>query len=112
MKQGSQGYFTEYPEYQIYNEKADRSGNDIAIIWKTTGSHVHPEIEERETVTWIAKIEHNQVTEWRIFSDMDHIKLIRSGIPRNKPKHLAAEKCYWVDMSIFKRMKQHELENI
>jgi hypothetical protein len=74
MRKGFQGYFIDYPEYRIHIEKTTRSGNDIAIVGKTTGSHISPEIEERETVIWIAKIEEDLVAEWRIFSDMDHFK--------------------------------------
>ena len=73
MKSGFEGYFSAYPAYRIPIEKVTRSGKDIAIVGKTTGSHISPEIETKETVIWIAKIEDNQVAEWRIFSDMDHI---------------------------------------
>lgn len=74
LRKGFQGYFTDYPGYKIHVEKVARSGNDIAIVGKTTGSHIPPEVEERETVILIAKIEGNLVAEWRIFSDMDHFK--------------------------------------
>lgn len=74
MREGFRGYFADYPEYKIHVEKVARSGNDIAIIGKTTGSHIPPAIEEKETVIWIARIEDDLVAEWRIFSDMDHLK--------------------------------------
>jgi len=38
MKLGFQGYFTEFPEYQIHIEKVARSGSDIAIVGNTTGT--------------------------------------------------------------------------
>ncbi|MGD2105489.1 MAG: hypothetical protein PVJ55_10315 [Anaerolineae bacterium] len=71
MREGFQSYFAEYPAYKIHVEKVARSGSDIAIVGKTTGSHVPPDIEESETVVFVAKIEHNHVAEWRVFSDMD-----------------------------------------
>jgi uncharacterized protein (TIGR02246 family) len=74
LKEGFESYFTDYPEYKIHVEKVARSGNDIAIVGKTTGSHILPEIEERETVIWIAKIEDILVAKWHIFSDMDHFE--------------------------------------
>jgi hypothetical protein len=53
--------------------KVTHSGNDIAIIGRTTGSHVSPEIEDRETVIWIAKIVDDKVAEWRIYTDFYEI---------------------------------------
>jgi ketosteroid isomerase-like protein len=73
MKEGFQGYFTDFPEYKIHISKVARSGDDIAIIGKTTGSHISPEIDAKETVIWTAKVEDNLVSEWRIFSDLDHL---------------------------------------
>ena len=29
--------------------------------------------QAKETVIWIAKVEDNLVSEWRIFSDLDHL---------------------------------------
>jgi hypothetical protein len=49
MREGFQGYFLDFPAYKILVEKVARSGNDIAILGKTTGSHIPPEIEEWET---------------------------------------------------------------
>ena len=71
MKKGFQGYFDDFPAYKIHIDKVARSGDDVAIVGKTTGSHIPPEIEAGETVIWIAKIEGQLVAEWRIFSDMD-----------------------------------------
>lgn len=74
MRAGFQSYFTQFPEYKIHIEKVAHSRNEIAIVGKTTGSHVPPEIEEKETVIFIAKIEDDLVAEWRIFSDTDYIE--------------------------------------
>ena len=75
MREGFRGYFSEYPEYKIHVSKVTRSGNDIAIIGSTTGSHIPPEIEAKETVIWIAKIKGDLVSEWRIFTDLDHLQV-------------------------------------
>ena len=44
----------------------------MAVIGKTTGSHVPPEIEEREVVAWIAEVQDGLVSEWRIYSDAEY----------------------------------------
>jgi ketosteroid isomerase-like protein len=67
-------YFDQYPHYRIHVQHILTSGNGIAIIGKTTGSHVPPEFEEKETVLWTAEIREELVAEWRIYSDIDEIK--------------------------------------
>ena len=42
----------------------------MAIIGKTTGSQVPPEIEEEETVLWTAEIRGGLVAEWRLYTDI------------------------------------------
>jgi uncharacterized protein (TIGR02246 family) len=74
MKQGFAGYFEDFPEYRIHVSKVTRSGKDIAIVGTTTGSHIAPEIEAKETVIWIAKIRDGLVSEWRIFTDLDRLR--------------------------------------
>ncbi len=71
MTDGFRGYFSDFPDYRIHVEKVARCGNEIALVGKSTGSHVPAEIEEKETVVWIARLEDDVVAEWRIFSDMD-----------------------------------------
>ncbi len=46
----------------------------MAIIGKTTGSHVPPEVEEKENVLWTAEIRNGLVAEWRIYSDIEEDK--------------------------------------
>jgi len=55
-RDGWEGYFTDYPKYKIHIQKVLTGGNGVAIIGKTTGSQVPPEIEEKETVLWAAEI--------------------------------------------------------
>jgi hypothetical protein len=56
-----------------------RSGDDIAIIGTTTGSHVAPELEARETLIWTARIERRRVAEWRIYTDLEQIQETEQG---------------------------------
>lgn len=76
MRKGWVGYFSAYPEYKIHVSKVTRSGNAVAIIGTTSGSHIPPEIEAKETIIWIAEIENGLVAEWRIYADIDHIRSI------------------------------------
>ena len=71
---GWQGYFSEYPKYKIHVQHVLTSGTGVAIIGKTTGSHVPPEVEAKETVLWTAEIRDGLVAEWRIYSDIEEAK--------------------------------------
>ena len=73
-RDGWQGYFLEYPKYKIHVHHVLTSGDGVAIIGKTTGSHVPPEVEEKETVLWTAEIRDGLVAEWRIYSDIETAK--------------------------------------
>jgi len=70
-RDGWEGYFSSFPKYKIHVQHILTSGNGVAIIGKTTGSHVPPEVEEHETVIWTAKIRNGLVAEWRIYSDIE-----------------------------------------
>jgi ketosteroid isomerase-like protein len=69
-RDGWPSYFASFPEYKIHVQQVLTSGNGVAIIGKTTGSHVPPEVEEKETVLWTAEIQDGLVAEWRIYSDI------------------------------------------
>ncbi len=73
-RDGWQDYFSSYPKYKIHAQHVLMSGNGVAIIGKTTGSHVPPELEEKETVLWTAEIRNGLVVEWRIYSDIVEVK--------------------------------------
>jgi len=62
------GYLAEFPDYKIHVHQILQGGNGAAIIGKTTGSHVPPEIEEQETLVWTAEIRDGLISEWRIYS--------------------------------------------
>ena len=49
-------------------------GDGVAIIGKTTGSHLPPEVEERETLLWTAEVHEGLVSEWRIYSDEEEVR--------------------------------------
>lgn len=66
------GYLAEFPNYKIHVHHALQGGNGVAIIGKTTGSHVPPEIEEKETLVWTAEIQDGLISEWRIYSDSEY----------------------------------------
>jgi len=70
-RDGWQDYFSSYPKYRIHVHHVLMSGNGVAIIGKTTGSHVPPEVEEKETVLWTAEIRNGLVAAWRIYSDIE-----------------------------------------
>ncbi len=70
-RDGWQDYFSAYPKYKIHVQHVLTGGNGVAIIGKTTGSHVPPEVEEKETVLWTAEIRNGLVAEWRIYSDIE-----------------------------------------
>ena len=68
-RDGWEGYFSAYPKYRMHVQCILTGGNGVAIIGKTTGSHVPPEIEEKETVLWTAEIRDGLVAEWRLYTD-------------------------------------------
>ena len=68
MKAAWESYFFSFPNYRIQVEFILPSGADIAVVGKTTGSHVSAEQEERELVVWTAKIADDLVSEWRVFA--------------------------------------------
>ncbi len=49
-----ENYLINYPQYKIQVQHALQGGNGVAIIGHTSGSHVPPEIEEKEPLVWIA----------------------------------------------------------
>jgi uncharacterized protein (TIGR02246 family) len=67
-------YFVAYPEYKIHVHNVLTGGNGVAIIGTTTGSHLPPEVEEKETVLWTAEIRNGLVAEWRIYTDIEEAR--------------------------------------
>lgn len=75
-RDGWEGYFSAYPEYNIHVQHVLTGGNGVAIIGKTTGSQVPPEIEEKETVLWTAEIREGLVAEWRLYTDIRRVQAL------------------------------------
>ncbi len=73
MHEGFKGYFSDYPRYKIIVEKVLIGGSGVALIGKTTGSHVPREVEEQETVLWTADVRDGHVATWRIYADTDTV---------------------------------------
>lgn len=73
-------YFSQYPQYRIHVKHILTSGDAVAIIGKTTGSHVPSELEKKEHVLWTAVIRSELVSQWRIYSDIDEIKKAHESI--------------------------------
>ena len=73
-RDGWEDYFRDYSDYKIHVEKILFCGNDVAIIGKTTGSHVDPKVEVLETVLWLADIKDGLVAKWQIYSDIAEAK--------------------------------------
>ena len=73
-RDGWQDYFSSFPKYRIHVQYVLMSGDGVAIIGKTTGSHVPPEVEEKETVLWTAEIRDDLVSKWRIYSNIQEAK--------------------------------------
>jgi ketosteroid isomerase-like protein len=73
-RSGWNDYFTAYPDYKIHVNHIITSGNGVAILGRTSGSHVSPEVEDRETILWTAEIRDDLVAEWRLYSDTEEIE--------------------------------------
>jgi uncharacterized protein (TIGR02246 family) len=74
MREGFAEYFENFPEYKIHVERVCVSGGDVALVAKTTGSHVPPELERDEILVFLAMISNGLVTQWRIYTDLEHVK--------------------------------------
>jgi ketosteroid isomerase-like protein len=73
-RDGWESYFSDYPDYRIHVEKFLLSGDSVAVVGKTTGSHVDSRVEVLETVLWVAEVREGLVAYWRIYSDFDEAK--------------------------------------
>ena len=62
-------YLHNFPDYKILIRQALHGGEGVALIGQTSGSHVAPEIEQRETLVWTAEVRAGLIAEWRIYSD-------------------------------------------
>jgi hypothetical protein len=63
-----ENYVAAFPDYKIHVHHALQGGDGVALVGKTSGSHVPPEIEEQEWLVWTVEIEDGLITEWRIYA--------------------------------------------
>ena len=65
------GYLRGFPSYVIYPHRFAASGNRVAVLGHTTGSHLGLPNSEESTMTliWIAEIESGKVRLWRLVED-------------------------------------------
>lgn len=70
VRQSWNEYLLAYPNYKIFVQRVLRSGNGVAIVGQTSGSHLPSEIEREELVLWIAELEDGLVSDWRIYSTL------------------------------------------
>lgn len=70
-RQSWDDYFTSYPDYRIHVDRIVTSGDGVAIIGRTTGSHVPSEVEEHMSWLWTVEVWGGLVAEWRIYSDVE-----------------------------------------
>lgn len=63
-----QGYFSTFPNYQIFIDEYFDRPDAWYLVGHTQGSHVPPEIESiPRSVIWRAVLEGSQVFEWSIY---------------------------------------------
>lgn len=62
-----QNYLANYPEYRIHIDHALTGGNGVAIVGRTSGSHLAAEVEKREILVWTAEVNDGLIREWRIY---------------------------------------------
>ncbi|UCF09917.1 MAG: nuclear transport factor 2 family protein [Candidatus Bipolaricaulota bacterium] len=63
-------YLTAYPDYTILVQSVLRSGDGVAIVGQTEGSHLPRDIEREELVLWVAELENGLISGWRIYSTL------------------------------------------
>lgn len=70
IKESWDEYCSAYPEYKILVDHVLRSGDGVAVVGRTTGSHLALEVERDEVVLWIAEIVDGLIAGWRIYSTL------------------------------------------
>lgn len=65
------GYFTAYPDYLIYPQRIAHTGELVAVLGVTTGSHLDlPDEEEMKLpVIWTARVDRGRLRSWSIVAD-------------------------------------------
>jgi hypothetical protein len=65
------GYASSFPDYVIYSDRIVEWDGRVAVLGRTTGSHLGlPDEHERElTVIWVAEVVDGALAAWRIVED-------------------------------------------
>jgi ketosteroid isomerase-like protein len=65
------GYASSFPDYVIYPQQVTESGDRVAVLGYTTGSHLGlPDEEERNlTLIWIAETANGAIARWQLVDD-------------------------------------------
>lgn len=65
------GYCASWPDYVIYPRRMTQSGDLVAILGHTTGSHLGlPDDEESQlTLIWLCRCAGASVTDWELIED-------------------------------------------
>ena len=65
------GYMTTFPNYVIYPQRLSGNGTQVAVLGRTTGSHLGlPDEDERKlSVIWRADVRDAKVSRWQILPD-------------------------------------------
>ena len=71
MVEGWRSYFTQFPEYMIHLAAAYILGDKVALVGRTTGSHIgQPRHEEFQgTVIWVAETRQGKLKRWQLVDD-------------------------------------------
>lgn len=82
MRTGWIDYFQMCPDYIIHVSDFHQQGNRVFLMGQTTGSHLNlPWREEfKDKVIWIADIEREQLSLWKIVTDTEETRQPH-GIP-------------------------------
>jgi len=65
------GYMTAFPDYRIHVHQLESTGEAVAVLGHTTGSHLRlPDEEERKLlVIWLVHVKNEAVERWRLLED-------------------------------------------
>jgi ketosteroid isomerase-like protein len=86
MQEGWAQYFSMCPQYMIHVSEVYLSDLDVILVGRTTGSHVQQprHIEIQDTLIWVASIENDRVTQWKLYYDNDQNRAALGASPRTK----------------------------
>jgi len=86
MQEGWAQYFSMCPEYMIHVSEVYISGRDVILVGRTTGSHLQQprHIEIQDTIIWIARVENDQVAEWKLYYDSQENREALGANPETK----------------------------